>query len=413
MLKVAHIVRRFVFEEWGGTETVVWNTALHQLQQGLQPEILATAALGQPGTETRDGIVIRRFPYHYPYLPLPPHDRLALDKKGGNPYAPQLWRHLAENHYDICHCHCAGRLATFSAAIAHHHRIPCLISIHGGAADVPKQELELMLKPVRHKFHYGGLIDRILRLSGDPIARMDAVICISHTEQQRLQQRFPNKTIRYLPNGISAKRFRQPDSISLRQTLHIPADRRLIVCISRIDYQKNQRALVRLLQQTADTHLLLIGPITAPWYADAIRADVDDAHLQQRFTLVPGLPHDDPLLPAALHDADTFILPSLHEPFGIVALEAWAAGTPVIAANVGGLRDIIRDGHNGLLFDPTQPDSLLNAWNRLHRNDDHGRQLRQRLVAQATQDVAAYEWPALVRQLTQLYHDLRSHHATP
>ncbi|MBR2723557.1 MAG: hypothetical protein IKB77_04415 [Lentisphaeria bacterium] len=89
-MKIAHIVRRFTFAEWGGTESVVWHVARQQQSQGLTPEILCTAALDKTGTEIIDGITIRRFPYIYPYFPMPAKDKLALDKKGGNPFAVEL-----------------------------------------------------------------------------------------------------------------------------------------------------------------------------------------------------------------------------------------------------------------------------------------------------------------------------------
>ena len=62
-MKIAHIVRRFTFNEWGGTESVVWNIALQQQAQGLQPEIICTAALDKVGEEVLNGIYIKRFPY--------------------------------------------------------------------------------------------------------------------------------------------------------------------------------------------------------------------------------------------------------------------------------------------------------------------------------------------------------------
>ena len=71
-MKIAHIVRRFTFSEWGGTESVVWNIALQQKAQGLTPEILCTAALDKAGVEIVNGITIRRYPYFYPYIPMPP-----------------------------------------------------------------------------------------------------------------------------------------------------------------------------------------------------------------------------------------------------------------------------------------------------------------------------------------------------
>ena len=104
-MKIAHIVRRFSFKEWGGTETAVWNIALQQRAQGWVPEILCTAALDKIGDEMVEGIAIRRFPYFYPYFPLPASDRLALDKKGGNPYAPRLIDVLKNGDYNIFHIH--------------------------------------------------------------------------------------------------------------------------------------------------------------------------------------------------------------------------------------------------------------------------------------------------------------------
>ena len=85
-MKVAQVVRRFSFDEWGGTENVVWNSTLALRKLGIESEILATSALSFPGGEVRDGVRIRRFRYFYPYFPLPGKDRLALDKKGGSPY---------------------------------------------------------------------------------------------------------------------------------------------------------------------------------------------------------------------------------------------------------------------------------------------------------------------------------------
>ena len=67
-LKIEQIIRRFVFSEWGGTETVVWNTSKQLSRLGYDNEILATAALDRVGEESVDGMNIKRFPYYYPYL---------------------------------------------------------------------------------------------------------------------------------------------------------------------------------------------------------------------------------------------------------------------------------------------------------------------------------------------------------
>ena len=97
-LKIAHVVRRFAFEEWGGTETVVWNTAKHLKKHGIESVICATRACSAAGDELRDGILIRRFDYFYPYWPLSSAARKALDKKGGNPISGIPRRVLSSRH---------------------------------------------------------------------------------------------------------------------------------------------------------------------------------------------------------------------------------------------------------------------------------------------------------------------------
>ena len=96
------------------------------------------------------------------------------------------------------------------------------------------------------------------------------------------------------------------------------------------------------------------------------------------------------------------MLPSLHEPFGIVALEAWAAGLPVLASRVGGLKDFIEPERNGLLFEPDDPESLIRCCKRLLDDAD----LRKRLAANALVDVRQFGWDALTERLVNLYREL-------
>jgi len=401
-MKIAHVVRRFTFEEWGGTETVVWNLAQRQRDSGVNAEILATGALSAPGEETRDGIPIRRFAYWYPYFPMPSYCRLELDKKGGNPFSPKLLRALRQGHYDIIHIHSGGRLAVQCTLLAHRQNIPCVMSLHGGFADVPPEELKKMMAPVKGKFHYGGLIDRILGLRRNAVANSDAVICISRSEEDILKERFPKQRICYLPNGVDCASFRQKPDCSPRKEWNIPESRRLILCISRIDYQKNQKVLLEILARHDDAHLLLIGPITSPWYHQEIVSRANELGVSQRLTIIPGLPPDDPRLKAILHEADLFILPSVHEPFGIVALEAWAAGLPVITSNAGGLKDFVVDRRNGLTFEPHDIDALDRNYTLLTQNPD----VRSKQIAAALEDVKEFSWEAIAARLMGLYKEL-------
>ena len=393
-MKIAHVVRRFTFAEWGGTESVVWNVAKQQKAQGLTPEILCTAALDKIGTEVIEGITIRRFPCFYPYFPMPEKDRLALDKKGGNPFSPELMKALQKEKFDIFHIHAGGRLANYTLRLAKKISVPALMSLHGGSCAIPQQEMELMLKPLKHKFSYGGIVDRLCRMRKTPESQADVLLALSREEVEKLKKRYPEKQVELFPNGILHREL--PEAGVFRKKYNIPDDKKLLLCISRIDYQKNQKILLELLKKYDDTHLLLIGPVTAQWYLDEILTEAENADTKKRLTIIPGLPPDSIELLKALKTAYCFILPSRHEPFGIAALEALDAGLPLIASAVGGLRDFLFDGENTLLFEDNNVDSLLKAYNRLDS-------LREQIIAGGRVTAAEYNWQSISAKLTDIY----------
>ena len=396
-MKIAHIVRRFTFAEWGGTESVVWNIAREQKAQGLTPEIICTAALDKVGTEVVDGITIRRFPYFYPYSPMPPKDKLALDKKGGNPITPEMLHALKNSHYDLFHIHAGGRIANYSIKLGKIMRVPCIMSLHGGSCFIPEQEMKMMLKPLRFKLSYGGIIDRLFKLRGTPESCADMLLALSREETDKLQQLYPGKKVCLFSNGIRHREL--PETADFRCRYNIPEDKKVILCISRIDYQKNQQILLELLKNTDDTHLLLIGPVTAQWYHREIMDHAEALNIQERMTVIPGLPPDSIELLQALKTAHCFVLPSRHEPFGIAALEALDAGVPLIASKVGGLKDFLIDGENALLFEDNNAGELLSAYSKLDS-------LREKIIAGGNKTASEYNWQSIAGKLTDIYREL-------
>lgn len=400
-MKTAQILRRFSFAEWGGTENVVWNTA-RELNRGGEPaEILATTALNPQRLEEIDGVTIRRFPYFYPYFPMLSGRRRALDKKGGNPFVPALESYLRHGRFSLLHCHNLGRLAELSLRAARRCGIPLVLSLHGGYLDVPESERRELLRPLRGMFSYGGLLERLLGWRRDVLAEADGIICVGENELAGLRQAYPNKRIMFLPNGVDPSRLAGPAAQhNWRQELGLSAAGRLLLNVSRIDYQKNQKMLVRMLARLPEeAHLLLIGPVSAQWYYEELLTLIRETGQERRVTVIPGLPPDDSRLIAAYQQADMFILPSLHEPFGIVVLEAWSAGLPVLAAAVGGVGRLVEDGRTGLLFDPHALDSLLTAYRRLPEWVETFRENGRRQIAER------YDWAIVVRQLQDFYRD--------
>ena len=109
---------------------------------------------------------------------------------------------------------------------------------------------------------------------------------------------------------------------------------------------------------------------------------------------------DDDLLARLYRTCDVFVSPALGgESFGIVLLEAMAAGRPVVATDIPGYRSVLRDGVQGRLVPPGEPRALAEAIESLLANPA----LRTAMAREATATVTAYDWPAVTARIRDLY----------
>lgn len=403
-MRIVAVPRRFVHEDWGGVETYVLETGQRIQAMGHHLEVLCPAILTDKMREDVGGLPVTRTPYFYPYWGLSASARMQLDKVGGNLFSFSLLRALKRiPDIDIIHLHTGKRLGGIVRTVAQRRRIPYVITLHGGFYDLPDSEVQAMMAPTRGAFEWGKVLGwwvgarRVL----DDAA---AVFCIGRKEQREVSARFPGKRVEYMPNGVHVKRFTQGDGPRFRQTCGIPQNARLLTTIARIAPPKNQLLLVRALpalrRKDPSVHVALVGSVNDHAYHQELLRTARELGVADAVTIIPGLQPEDPLLVDAYHAADVFVLPSVHEPFGIVVLEAWAAGRPVVAARVGGVPDFVDDGVNGLLFDPSDLEDFLRACNAL--TPDHAADL----VAAARQKVDQYDWDANTARLLQTYLDV-------
>jgi glycosyltransferase involved in cell wall biosynthesis len=200
-----------------------------------------------------------------------------------------------------------------------------------------------------------------------------------------------------LPNGIDRARFAAPPRPS--------RDRVSIVSVLRLHARKRPLALVRALPEVlrrtrahclpADVRLILAGdgPLRAAVRAEAARLGVAD-----QLELRGAVPRAG--IPALLAAADLFALPSVNEAFGIVALEARAAGLPVVAMREGGAADLIEHGTNGLLAE--DDDEFAAQLGTLVVDAA----LRRRMQAAAPRALERFAWPAIAARHESLYASL-------
>jgi glycosyltransferase involved in cell wall biosynthesis len=406
-MNIVQVPRRFVRSDWGGTETVILETSRRLLGMGHHTEIVCPNALADRDVEVIGGVRVSRVPYFYPYWGLRDGVRRQLDQKGGNLFSFALMRALKRYPaLDLIHLHTAKRTGGIGRHVALKRRIPYVVSLHGGVYDVPAEEAHAWEAPTDGAFEWGKALGwwvgsrRVL----DDAA---AILCVGEQECLQTQRRFPQKRVLHLPNGVDAERFARGDGPGFRRRRGIPPQARVALTVGRIDPQKNQlfavRALPELLAQDPDAHLLLVGHVTNDAYDHQLARAVREEGLERHVTIVRGLDAASQELVDAYHAADLFLLPSVHEPFGIVILEAWAAGLPVIASRVGGVPSFVSEGRDGVLFRVNDAGEFLRAFRGLAGNGE-----RMRVLAEAGREKARgqYGWDRITGRLADIYEEV-------
>lgn len=201
--------------------------------------------------------------------------------------------------------------------------------------------------------------------------------------------------VRLIPSGIDADSWAAPPDTT-RQPL--------VMAWGRVLYEKGfqviAQAMARLRGQVPELSAVIAG--RGPYLAELqSQIDVEGVHdLVQLAGFVP-----DAELRSTLHRAGCVVIPSLYEPFGVVALEALAAGAPVIAADTGGLHEILADTGAALLFEPGNDAQLADAIARVLTDPSLAASLTTR-ARDLVHDT--YSWAAVAARTVQTYRQVIS-----
>jgi len=199
----------------------------------------------------------------------------------------------------------------------------------------------------------------------------------------------------HIPNGIDPDIWRPVGGLGVPTSPRPP----LVVAWGRVQYEKGFQVLARAIHalrgRVPDVHGVIAGRGS---YLPELQTQIDVEGVSDLVDL-PGFLNDDELRQLA-HRAGCVVIPSLYEPFGIVALEALAAGTPLIVARTGGLAELVAGTNAGVTFEPGNPDDLADAIAQVLTNHD----LATILVANAKDLVERkYAWGAIARATSDVY----------
>ena len=407
-MRVGHVLRKYNPAEWGGTETAVHRLVTGLRDHGVESVIYCPrldVPLG-PDPLAAAGCTVRRFHSFLPVLGLSRAKRRQQVAVGGNLMSIDLlltlWR---QQGVSALHTHALGRLGAIAMFAARRNGVPLVVTIHGGYLDLP-HALRESFRNAKCGWEWGKVFGFLLR-SRHLLQRSDAILTCNPREAALLRERFPGRRVIVQPHGIPMELYRKDrrnEALAAFPQVH---GREVLLCAGRIDPIKNQRWLVEevptIVRRHPDALLVLAGASTDPAYSDGLRARIRWLGLEAKILLTGGLPPGDARLIGLFQGARVVLLPSVSETFGLVLLEAWACGTPVISSRTSGASALIKPGVNGWLFDL---DDRLAFHETLHltlRNPG----LRQRLAAAGRGLVAAeYDATALAGRLKRLYDTL-------
>lgn len=250
------------------------------------------------------------------------------------------------------------------------------------------------------------------RLAGEArvIQVADRLIAATLAEQAQLIDLYgadPAKIV-VIPPGVDLRRFEPMSQTLARDAVGLVRDRQHILFAGRIEPLKGIDTLlqaVAILQRRhpalmARTDVTIIGGDTRPTRRDAEMIRLQELRCRLDLCHVVGFAgaKNQDLLPSYFAAADLVVMPSLYESFGLVALEAMAMGTPVIAADVGGLAHLVKDGRTGFHFPPRDAEALATRICLLLADPE----LRQRLGEQAHLHARQYDWSYIAQQMVQI-----------
>lgn len=213
--------------------------------------------------------------------------------------------------------------------------------------------------------------------------------------------------IHFVPNGVDCARFRpNAQTAPWPERLKVDKDELVVLCPRRLEKKNGVsyfvRAAILLLQQASiNATFVISGDFAGPRSESEeslVEKLIGESDYEKSFRLLGRVENRD--MPGLYACSDLVVIPSLMEATSLSALEAMAAGKPIVATNVGGLPFLIREGHNGVLVPPCRPAELAQAMKRLLDSPNLRTQLGRNGRARVETE---FDWRVIARRTKEVY----------
>lgn len=374
--KVCIITARF--SPFGGVETSIYELARRLVKKGLEVEVHASRTGSNPNVEFVEGIKVIRHRILF-----------MLFRAPVNPAIPIAV--MKQKDADVIH----------------------VVSTYPTISDLGLLFGRIAMRPVVLAYHFDGeaygflgrLFQRMYLSLFAKWVDMFATIVVSTTRSYVNTSPVLGRTRKPLvvvPNAVDLQRFNPSvDGREARRRFNISENAKVVLFVGRLVPYKGLEYLIESMSKILDEHknvvLMVVGEgeLERELFALTKRRGIQDS------VIFTGRV-DESLLPHCYAASDMLVLPSVsrQEAFGIVVIEAFASGKPVISTSIAGVREVVRPGETGLMVPPGDAESLANAIGELLRNDELRREMgrRARLLAEEK-----YDWNRIVDRYLGVY----------
>jgi glycogen(starch) synthase len=359
------------------------------VRDGVEVHVLTRGDRGSRPREERHGVIVHRVPE--PGYPQGLTEFVAWVRQLNDDLLVAGQALCAELDFDLVHSH-DWLVAVAAKRLADAIRRPLVTTVH--ATEFGRHQGWVHVAPQSD----------IHRTERWMVHAADQVIVCSHYMRGHVADIFDieESRIAVIPNGIDPDDLQHTGDLEALRARFAQPHERLVLLVGRLVYEKGFQvaldALPDVIDHVGNLRFLVAGSGTAD---QELREQATRLGLDEHGTFLGWIGDD------ALHSlyriADLTVVPSLYEPFGLVALEAMASGCPCIVADTGGLREVVPPGERvGLRFNGGDAEHLGIMIERLLTDDA----LRDRLVVQAKEHVLRFDWADVAEQTRAVYDGL-------
>jgi glycogen(starch) synthase len=376
----------------GGLGRHVHALATTLAAEGHDVTVVTRHAPGALQEEYAEGVRIIRAPDDPPQFEVRDGDLLAWAMAFNHTLTRAALRAARTGAYDVVHAH-DWLVAHAAVTVRDHLDVPLVATIH--ATESGRHQGWL---PHPHN----RTIDDVERWLAQEAVR--TIVC-SQYMQDEVERLFdlPAARTDVVFNGVDVLRwYARPRAVAAARRRYAGPDGPLVTYAGRLVYEKGVQHLLAAVPALRAHHpgLRVVIAGDGPYRAELEALATDGVTFAGFLT-----GHH---LTALMGASDCYVVPSIYEPFGMVALEAAAAGTPVAVADTGGLAEIVEHGVNGIKFPPGDPAALAAAVGTVLTDREYARRLARHARRRVRED---FNWPAIAAQTAAVYDQARAQDA--